>query len=156
MASFWSDQPIIFVVSVLAFLLLLLRHHYYSPEFQSRKWVAKGAGGLLIAAVIFVAAQPGPHISTCCCLPVGDSILLNARFYALLAAKRGRTYALAAIAVATYCSFFTAESRSSLRYVATCWSALRTIFIFGPFSPTVGAQVRQAEYCSNPATPPLR
>ena len=72
-ASFWSDQPIIFVVSVLAFLLLLLRHHYYSPEFQSRKWVAKGAGGLLIAAVLFVAAQPGLTFSTCCCLPVGGS-----------------------------------------------------------------------------------
>jgi GT2 family glycosyltransferase len=97
-ASFWSDQPIIFVVSVLAFLLLLLRHHYYSPEFQSHKWVAKGAGGLLIAAVFFVAAQPGPHIFNLLLLAGGGIlILLNARFYALLAAKRGRTYALAAI-----------------------------------------------------------
>ena len=95
-ASFWSDQSIIFVVSVLAFLLLLLRHHYYSPE--SRKWVAKVAGGLLIAAVLFVAAQPGVHMLNVLLLAGGGIlILLNARFYALLAAKRGRTYALAAI-----------------------------------------------------------
>ncbi len=97
-ASFWSDQPIIFVVSVLAFLLLLLRHHYYSPEFQAHKWVAKAAGGLLIAAVLFVAAQPGVHMLNVLLLAGGGIlILLNARFYALLAAKRGRTYALAAI-----------------------------------------------------------
>ena len=98
----------------------------------------------------------GPHIFNLLLLAGGGIlILLNARFYASLRPSveeltRWRRFR------STYYSFFTVESPSSLRYVATCSSALRIIFIFGPLSPTVGAQVPQAEYCSSSATPPQR
>jgi hypothetical protein len=96
--SFWSDQPLIFAVSVLAFLLLLLRRHYYSPEHRYRRPIAILAGLILVTAIIFVASQPGAHLLHVLFLAAGGVfIVLNARFYALLASKRGRLFSIAAI-----------------------------------------------------------
>jgi glycosyltransferase involved in cell wall biosynthesis len=97
-ASLWNGQPLVFVVSVLAFLLLVLRRHYYSPVFTNRRWVSALTGACLVGAIIFVAFQPGATILHVLFLSAaGSLILLNARFYVLLASKRGKFYALGAI-----------------------------------------------------------
>jgi GT2 family glycosyltransferase len=96
--SVWSGQLTIFGVSVLTFVLLLLRKHYYAPNNTFRRVLAFISGLVLIAAIVFVAAQPGTHALHILFLATGGLlVLLNARFYALLASKRGRIYAVAAI-----------------------------------------------------------
>ena len=97
-ASFWSGQLVLFVVSISAFLLVLLRKHYYDPQNTLRRRAGFAAGFLLICAILFVAAQPGTHIMHILFLAAGGLlVLINARFYTLLASKRGRVYAVAAI-----------------------------------------------------------
>jgi glycosyltransferase involved in cell wall biosynthesis len=97
-SSLWSGQPLILVVSLLAFLLLVFRTHYYTPGFEKRRYVAGFCSAFLAIAIVYVAAQPASHSIHIVLLVCGGLlILLNARFYTLLAAKRGRLYALSAI-----------------------------------------------------------
>ena len=96
--SFWANKPWIFVCSLLAFLLLLFRKHYYDTELRKRKLVARACVLYFAGALVIVAShlRTSP-LAILFFAVLGTVIFLNGRFFVLLAAKRGRLYAAAAI-----------------------------------------------------------
>jgi glycosyltransferase involved in cell wall biosynthesis len=97
-ASFWGHQPWILVCSLLAFLLLLFRRHYYDNGFRRRKVIARVCVLYFAAALIFVTTTlRGSPLAIAFFALLGTVTLLNARFFILLASKRGKLHAAAAV-----------------------------------------------------------
>jgi GT2 family glycosyltransferase len=91
-------QPWVAVCSLLAYLFLLARRHYYSPPLQHRRLLAFGVGIYLVFALLFAGSYLRHHIAALLLFTLFSGIIvLNARFYVLLAARRGRIFAIGAI-----------------------------------------------------------
>lgn len=95
---FWSHQVWTLVCSLAAFLLLLFRNHCYragASRYKLLDWtcILYFAGALLVVAIHFGGYPPAILFSAL----LGAVVLLDARFFAMLASKHGRLYATAAV-----------------------------------------------------------
>jgi GT2 family glycosyltransferase len=91
-------QLLVAVCSLLAYLLLLARTHYYSPALRQRRLFAFGVGIYLIFALLFAGSYLRHHTFALLLFALfAGIVILNARFYVLLAARRGRIFAIGAI-----------------------------------------------------------
>jgi GT2 family glycosyltransferase len=95
---FWSHQVWTLACSLAAFLLLLFRNHCYRAGASRYKLldcacIVYFAGALLVVAIDF----GGYPIAILFSALLGAVVLIDARFFAMLAAKHGRLYATAAV-----------------------------------------------------------
>jgi len=96
--SYVQKLPWVFVCSLLGYLLILCRHHYYSPVQKHHRLVTGACLLYLGGAALFIASQfPREPYTLILFIVFSIVVVLNARFYILLAEKRGKLYAIAAI-----------------------------------------------------------
>jgi len=97
-ASYLANQPWILICCVLWSLLLFWRHHYYSPDLRNRRGISVICVVYFAAALIVILGHFSfEPVKLLFLLLFAALIVLNARFYMVLAGKRGKLFALAAI-----------------------------------------------------------
>jgi len=97
-SAYCFAQPVAFGVATAAFLLLLLRRYAYSHDLRSKRSVAGFAGVFLSVGIVFVSTLPGSNLFHLGFIAgVALLVLLNARFYRLLASRRGKIFVIAAV-----------------------------------------------------------
>ena len=95
--AYFHDMSVLIPPLLLGFVLLLIRHRY---EYRSKKWIYLSlllAATLLTLFVFMLFYIPFHRFVFSVIVVLLGIVLLNTQFYLFLAAKRGRSFALAAI-----------------------------------------------------------
>lgn len=94
----WGGQPALAVCYVLVMALLTWRRRYWSPHRAGFRWGARLCGVAFTLVTMYVATYLQWHVlAILLALVFGGIVLLNLQFYLMLASRRGKFYALAAI-----------------------------------------------------------